>query len=322
MVSLRAARRYRQRGAASNALHFGSDLAGSLAVLVGLVCRQRRLPRRRRGRGALRRAARPRCGRASDAAQRRRAHGPRAGRRRGRGARGDRGARAGGRAAPAAHAAGGRAALRRRRDRRPARRGGRAGPRGGGRTSRTPCSARCRRATSSSTSSRASDEQEISERAHAAALAVPRVREMHNVTVLDVGTDARDLAPPEAARATCRSTTRTRSPSRSSARSATAVPEAARVQTHLEPLAEAGPRARRSSATRPRSSACVARGDRAPRRASCASSRADDGLVAFLTLALDAHDALAEAHARASASRSGSGASCPEIAEFIVHTEP
>jgi cation diffusion facilitator family transporter len=37
VVNRRAARRYRSPALAANALHFGSDLAGSLAVLVGLV---------------------------------------------------------------------------------------------------------------------------------------------------------------------------------------------------------------------------------------------------------------------------------------------
>src|SRR5205823_2629018 len=37
VVSWRASHRYRSAALASNALHFGSDLAGSVAVLVGLV---------------------------------------------------------------------------------------------------------------------------------------------------------------------------------------------------------------------------------------------------------------------------------------------
>jgi cation diffusion facilitator family transporter len=37
VISFRAARRYESAALASNALHFGSDLAGSLAVLVGLL---------------------------------------------------------------------------------------------------------------------------------------------------------------------------------------------------------------------------------------------------------------------------------------------
>ncbi len=81
------------------------------------------------------------------------------------------------------------------------------------------------------------DEQEVRDRAHAAALAVPGVREVHNVTVLNVGreleislhlklpgdlplNDAHELA--ERVERSIRA----------------AVPEAARVQTHLEPLAE------------------------------------------------------------------------------------
>jgi len=37
LISLRAARRYASAALAANALHFGSDLAGSLAVLIGLI---------------------------------------------------------------------------------------------------------------------------------------------------------------------------------------------------------------------------------------------------------------------------------------------
>src|SRR5438874_10353504 len=37
VVSLRAARRYRSSALGANAVHFGSDLAGSFAVLVGLL---------------------------------------------------------------------------------------------------------------------------------------------------------------------------------------------------------------------------------------------------------------------------------------------
>src|SRR5207248_6206942 len=36
-ISWRASRRYKSAALASNALHFGSDLAGSLAVLIGLL---------------------------------------------------------------------------------------------------------------------------------------------------------------------------------------------------------------------------------------------------------------------------------------------
>ena len=62
----------------SNALHFGSDFAGTLAVLVGLDRRARRLPGRRLDRGALRRRrSSSQRGVPADAPERRRAHGPR-----------------------------------------------------------------------------------------------------------------------------------------------------------------------------------------------------------------------------------------------------
>ena len=81
LVSLRTARRFKSAALLSNALHFGSDLVGSIAVLVGLLARPRRLPGRRLDRRALRRRARARRGRAADAAERRRADGPGSGRR-------------------------------------------------------------------------------------------------------------------------------------------------------------------------------------------------------------------------------------------------
>jgi divalent metal cation (Fe/Co/Zn/Cd) transporter len=48
----------------------------------------------------------------------------------------------------------------------------------------------------------------------------------------------------------------------------------------------------------------------------------DDGLVAFLTLALDPAAALADAHARASEIEERVRRERPEIADVIVHTEP
>ena len=60
----------------------------------------------------------------------------------------------------------------------------------------------------------------------------------------------------------------------------------------------------------------------ARRRASCASSSTDDGLVAFLTLGLDPDAPLAEAHARASEIEERIRREQPEIADVIVHTEP
>ena len=47
------------------------------------------------------------------------------------------------------------------------------------------------------------DEPALRERAHAAALGVPRVREMHNLTVLDVGRTASRCRCTSSCRATC-----------------------------------------------------------------------------------------------------------------------
>ena len=110
-------------------------------------------------------------------------------------------------------------------------------------------------------------EAALRERAHAAALSVPRVREIHNLSVVSLGgatalslhlklpgdltlEEAHELAE-EVERAIVR-----------------AVPEIGSVQTHLEPLAEAG-----ASGGRPgvRSSRLRSRGRRAGRRGSCGS---------------------------------------------------
>ena len=93
VVSARAARRFSSPALASNALHFGSDLAGTLAVLCGPPRRAGRLAGGRLARRALRRLPRRHRGGTADPAERRRAHGPGAGGCGARGAGRDRGAR-------------------------------------------------------------------------------------------------------------------------------------------------------------------------------------------------------------------------------------
>ena len=231
--------------------------------------------------------------------ERRRADGPRAGRRRGGGARGDRR-----RSTPAVELrrlrmrAGRRAPVRRRRDRRPARRAP------SGRATRRPTrsrrrsSARCPGATSSSTSSRSSDAA-LRERAHAAALSVPRVREIHNLALVDVDgrielslhlklpgdlplEDAHEVAEERRARdprARCRRSTRCR-------RTSSRWPETA-----------AGERGRRRDA---RAVERIVREATGRRPRELRFLRTDAGLVAFLTLGLDPQSRLDDAHARAS----------------------
>jgi cation diffusion facilitator family transporter len=162
-----------------------------------------------------------------------------------------------------------------------------------------------------------SEEAELREQAHAAALGVPRVREIHNLSVVDVdgGTELSlhlklpgDLSLEEAhavaeevERAICE-----------------AVPEIASVQTHLEPLAEAGTG----------EVVEVAELEEAVQRAAGGPPRelrllrTDQGVVAFVTLELAPGATLAEAHERASEVEERLRRARPDVADVIVHTEP
>jgi cation diffusion facilitator family transporter len=159
----------------------------------------------------------------------------------------------------------------------------------------------------------------VRERALAAALTVSHVREIHNLTVLELG-DAREVSlhlklpgelPLEQAHEIAEEVERT---------ILREVPEVESVQTHLEPLAEAaaGEEVDLDPAT---VEAVVREGlGRAPREIRFV--RTDDGLVAFLTLALDGDESLAEAHERASAIEERIRAAVPGIADVVIHTEP
>jgi cation diffusion facilitator family transporter len=159
----------------------------------------------------------------------------------------------------------------------------------------------------------------VRERAHAAALAVPRVREVHNVSVLSVdgGTEVSlhlklpgDLSLEEAHGIAENVERAIRA----------AVPEVSAVQTHLEPLAETA-------------GAAEVSGDAAAVRRIVLEVagvephdlrflETGDGLVAHLTLRLGPGHALADAHARASQIEERIRLRLPEIADVVVHTEP
>jgi cation diffusion facilitator family transporter len=161
------------------------------------------------------------------------------------------------------------------------------------------------------------DEEAIRERAHAAALSVPRVREIHNLSLvtLDGATDlslhlklpgelslgqAHEVAE-EVERAI-----------------AAAVPELGSVQTHLEPLKEASP----AEELEPDEVERIAREVAGASPRAVRVLRTADGLVAFLTLGVDPESTLALAHERASEVERRLRAEYPEIADVIVHTEP
>jgi cation diffusion facilitator family transporter len=159
---------------------------------------------------------------------------------------------------------------------------------------------------------------EVRERAHAAALNVPRVREVHNVSVISVdsGTELSlhlklpgNLSLQEAheiAEQVERAIER-------------AVPEVSSVQTHLEPLGEeaAGHEVIGDAATVRR----IVRAELGVDPAELRFVDTDEGLVAYLTLRLGS-DTLAAAHADASRIEELIRRERPEIADVVVHTEP
>ena len=160
-------------------------------------------------------------------------------------------------------------------------------------------------------------EEALRERAHAAALSVPRVREIHNLSVVTLdGTTELSLhlklpgeLPLEEAHEVAEQV---------EAAITAAVPEIGCVQTHLEPLAEAAAAVELAPGEVERIVREVAG---VPPRA-VRVLRTAEGLVAFLTLGLDPSSTLADAHERASEVEARVRAEHPEIADVIVHTEP
>ena len=164
----------------------------------------------------------------------------------------------------------------------------------------------------------------VRERAHAAALGVRRVREVHNVSVVSVDSRTElslhlklpgDLSLEEAHEIAEEVERAIRE----------AVPEVDAVLTHLEPLAE------ESEVTRPRRTEVAEDFDLVERIVRDATDtepeelrflHTDEGLVAYLTLRLGPGTALADAHALASEIEELIRRERPEITDVVVHTEP
>jgi divalent metal cation (Fe/Co/Zn/Cd) transporter len=166
------------------------------------------------------------------------------------------------------------------------------------------------------------DEAALRERVLAAAQGVPRVREIHNLTVLRVGRRSEvslhlklpgDL-PLEDAHAVATEVERAITES---------VPEVGEVRTHLEPIAEAqeGRRVDETVAGREQLARIVREATGKPPR-ELRFLNTDRGLLAYLTLGLDPSTSLADAHARASEIEERIRRERPEIADVVVHTEP
>jgi cation diffusion facilitator family transporter len=162
-------------------------------------------------------------------------------------------------------------------------------------------------------------QQALRERAYAAAIGVPDVREIHNLNLVsaDSGTTlSLHLKLPgqlsleeahEVATAVERAIVE-------------AVPEIGAVQTHLEPLAETA--AGRAVEADPSVIERIVREATGSPPRELRFLHTDEGLVAFLTLGLDPAVPLSAAHAQASEIEERILRESPEIADLIVHTEP
>jgi cation diffusion facilitator family transporter len=170
----------------------------------------------------------------------------------------------------------------------------------------------------------AEDEAALRERVLAAALSVPRVREVHNLRVVAVDEGLQVALhlklPGGLTLATAHSVA-----SEVERAIAAAVPEVISVQTHLEPLREPGTGRAPAEADVEADAETVRRIVQARTGAPPRELRflqTDDGLVTFLTLGLDPGSALADAHALASEVEQEVRRALPGLADVSVHTEP
>jgi divalent metal cation (Fe/Co/Zn/Cd) transporter len=163
-------------------------------------------------------------------------------------------------------------------------------------------------------------EAALRDRVHAAALAVPRVREVHNVRLvrvdggIEVGLHLK--LPGELSLENAHTVA-----SEVEDAISRAVPEVVAVQTHLEPLRE--PEAGERTAP-PDEEAILAivrdlTGE-PPREVRLV--RTDEGLLAFVTLHVVPERTLADAHVLATEVEERIRERLPEIADVVVHTEP
>ena len=170
----------------------------------------------------------------------------------------------------------------------------------------------------------AAEDAEIRERAQDAALHVPNVREVHNVNVLTV--DGRTEISLHLKLPGTLSLDNAHAVAEQVERSILdSVPEAAAVQTHLEPLAEAADGWRPGAGEVEQDAESVLRIVREETGTSPRALRVlgtEDGLLVFLTLGLDPSTELAEAHRTASAVEERIRRERPDIADVHVHTEP
>jgi cation diffusion facilitator family transporter len=163
-------------------------------------------------------------------------------------------------------------------------------------------------------------EEALRERVHAAALGVPQVREVHNVRVvtvdggIEVGLHIK--LPGELSLADAHAV----ASDVESAISET-LPKVVAVQTHLEPLREAAA-GRRTAPLDELALIDIVRELTGEPPREVRLVRTDEGLLVFVTLRVAAERSLAEAHALASEVEERIRERLPEIADVVVHTEP
>jgi len=162
-------------------------------------------------------------------------------------------------------------------------------------------------------------EAALRERVQEAAMSVSRVREIHNLSVIELP-DGFHVSlhlklpgelPLDEAHGVAERVERA---------IVEGVPEVVEVQSHLEPLAE--PAAGRESDDDPTEIERIVREETASSPRELRFLHTDEGLVVFLTLALDPSESLATAHATASRVEERIWAAVQGVVEVIVHTEP
>ncbi|HET9462122.1 MAG TPA: cation diffusion facilitator family transporter [Gaiellaceae bacterium] len=159
----------------------------------------------------------------------------------------------------------------------------------------------------------------VRERVLAAALTVSQVREVHNLSILEVDDRLEvslhlklpgDLSLERAHHVA----------ERVEEAILSEIPAVASVQTHLEPLKEAV--AGEEIAIDALAIETVVLEETGAKPRDLRFVRTDDGIVAFLTLALGSEGSLTDAHGRASAVEERIRRAVPAIADVVVHTEP
>jgi cation diffusion facilitator family transporter len=163
------------------------------------------------------------------------------------------------------------------------------------------------------------EDASLVDRAHAAALAVPGVREIHNLVLVEIG-GRRELSLHLKLPGDVRLEDAHEVAEQVEAAIRRAVPEVDAVQTHLEPLTE--PTAAREVELDAAAVETIVRRVTGAAPREVRFLRTDAGVVALLTLGLDPQSSLADAHARASEIEERIRQAQPEIADVIVHTEP